>query len=115
MTTNHLASSQGDQAATLRKTFSRETSVSTQIQADPAVLWAILTNASDYPRWNTTVLSVEGDIQLGETIKLKSVVDPSRTFKLKVKQLQPESSMVWADGGGSLFPRSAHLYATPTG
>ena len=36
-------------AKTTKKTFSRETSVSTTILADPAIVWALLTNASDIP------------------------------------------------------------------
>ena len=48
---------QQGKAATVRKTFIRETSVSTNILADPGIVWALLTNASDYPRWNSTVVS----------------------------------------------------------
>ncbi len=40
---------QNGKATTVKKTFSRETSVSIKIQADPAIIWALLTNASDYP------------------------------------------------------------------
>jgi hypothetical protein len=42
-------------AATTKTTFHRETSVVTVIKADEAIIWALLTNASDYPRWNSTV------------------------------------------------------------
>jgi hypothetical protein len=45
--------------------FSRETSVSVNIEADPIHLWALLTNASDFPRWNSTVVSVSGEIKEG--------------------------------------------------
>ena len=50
-------------AKTIKKTFSRETSVSTSIFADPAIVWALLTHASDFPRWNSTVTSVKGEIR----------------------------------------------------
>lgn len=87
-------------ARTTKTTFSRITSVSTKIQADAAVVWALLTNAEDFPRWNSTVLSLQGDIRQGEKIELKSTLDPSRTFKLKVKQFIPEQTMIWGDQMG---------------
>jgi uncharacterized protein YndB with AHSA1/START domain len=88
-------------ATTTRSTFSRETSVSTTIQADPAIVWALLTNGSDYPRWNSTVTSFTGNIRQGETIELKSTLDAKRTFKLKVKEFVPEKRLVWGDAMGS--------------
>ena len=72
-------------AVTTKTMFSRETAVRTHIQADPAIIWSLLTNAADFPRWNSTVVSLDGDIKEGETLQLKSTLDESRTFKLKVK------------------------------
>ena len=97
-TMNSMA--QSGRASTIKKTFSRETSVSIDINADVAIIWALLTNASDYPRWNSTIISIDGDIRNGQKIKLQSTLDPKRTFKLKVKALQPEKRMVWGDGKG---------------
>ncbi|MGB4839431.1 MAG: SRPBCC domain-containing protein [Saprospiraceae bacterium] len=88
-------------ATTVKTTFHRETSVSTEINADPSIVWALLTNASDYSRWNSTVTSIEGNIALGEKIKLKSILDARRTFKLKVKEFEPEKKLVWGDGQGN--------------
>lgn len=87
-------------ATTIKKTFSRETSVSIEVQADPSIIWALLTNAEDYPRWNTTITSIEGDIVQGSRIKLRSTLDPSRTFKLKIKEILPGEKMVWGDALG---------------
>ena len=88
-------------AITTRKTFSRETAVSTTIFADPAIVWALLTHASDFPRWNSTVTSIQGEIREGATIELKSTLDAKRTFKLKVKEFVPERRLVWGDAMGS--------------
>jgi uncharacterized protein YndB with AHSA1/START domain len=88
-------------AATTRKTFSRETTVSTTIDADPAIVWALLTHTSDFPRWNSTVTSLKGEIREGETIELKSVLDEKRTFKLKVKEFVPQKRLVWGDALGT--------------
>ena len=95
------SSVQQGNAITTKKTFSRETSVSNQIKAHPSVIWALLTNSPDFPRWNSTVVSIEGNIALNQEIKLKSTLDPSRTFKLKVKEFVPESKLVWGDAMGS--------------
>jgi hypothetical protein len=47
-----------------------------------------------------TIVSIEGDIAPGEKIKLKSTLDPKRTFKLKVKKFDAEKSLVWGDAMG---------------
>ena len=95
------AIAQDGKASTIRKIFSRETSVNILIEADPAIIWTLLTNASDFPRWNSTVISIEGDIRKGQQIKLKSSLDPKRTFSLKVKEFEPEKRLVWGDALGS--------------
>jgi uncharacterized protein YndB with AHSA1/START domain len=92
---------QNGKATTVKTTFHRETSVSIEIKADASIVWALLTKASDYPRWNSTVTSIEGNIALGEKIKLKSILDAKRTFKLKVKEFVPENKLVWGDGQGN--------------
>lgn len=92
---------QEGKATTTKKTFSRETSVSTTIQADPAIVWALLTHASDIPRWNSTITSFKGNIREGETVELKSILDDKRTFKLKVKEVLPEKRLVWGDAMGT--------------
>ncbi|MBK6754753.1 MAG: SRPBCC domain-containing protein [Flavobacteriales bacterium] len=70
------------------------------IKADEAIIWALLTNTSDYPRWNSTVTSIQGNIALGEKIVLKSTLDAERSFKLKVKEFEADKRMVWGDGKG---------------
>jgi uncharacterized protein YndB with AHSA1/START domain len=91
---------QTGKATTVKTTFHRETTVSIEIRADPPILWALLTKASDYPRWNSTVTSIEGNIALGGKIKLKSKLDSKRTFKLKVKEFDPERKLTWGDAQG---------------
>jgi uncharacterized protein YndB with AHSA1/START domain len=88
-------------AVTSKKTFQRETAVSIDIQADKSIIWALLTNASDFPRWNSTVLSIDGSIGKGEKIKLKAKLDPKREFKLTIKEFDPENKLVWGDAMGN--------------
>jgi uncharacterized protein YndB with AHSA1/START domain len=92
---------QEGKATTTKKTFSRETSVSTTIFADPAIVWALLTHASDFPRWNSTITSMKGEIREDGAIELKSTLDEKRTFHLKIKELVPEKRLVWGDALGN--------------
>lgn len=100
-TAMHASAQTTGKATTVKTTFSRETSVQTTINADVAIIWALLTNAADYPRWNQTIVSIEGTIAKGEIIKLKSTLDAKRTFKLTVKELEPAKRLVWGDGQGT--------------
>lgn len=45
-----IATNQDGKATTIKETFSRETAVSINIQADPSIIWTLLTNASDFPK-----------------------------------------------------------------
>ena len=92
---------QAGKAFTSKTMFSRETTVSLNIEADPSIVWALLTHASDFPRWNSTVVSLTGEIKEGETIELKSTLDEKRVFKLKVKEFVLEKRLVWGDAMGS--------------
>lgn len=100
MLTATNALSQATPAVTTRTKFHRETSVSAVIKASDATVWAILTNAADYPRWNSTVTSIEGKIAAGERIVLRSTLDAKRKFKLQVKEFTPSTRLVWGDGKG---------------
>lgn len=72
--------------------------VSRSIDAPAQTVWDLLTDASTYANWNPAVISIEGPIATGNTIKLVSVVNPKRTFSLKVTEMQQPRRMVWADG-----------------
>jgi hypothetical protein len=73
-------------------------SVTREIEAAPQVVWELLTRASDYPEWNPAVVGIEGDIAEGETIRLTSIVNPDRQFKLKVSEVEAPRHMIWSDG-----------------
>ncbi|MBK8903721.1 MAG: SRPBCC domain-containing protein [Anaerolineaceae bacterium] len=88
-------------AVTTKTMFSRETAVRTTIHAEPSIIWSLLTNAADFPRWNSTIISLAGDVHPGQRLKLKSTLDEKRTFNLKVKEMEPERRLVWGDSQGS--------------
>ena len=112
MTTKTTQTPDGKATAT-HTTFSRETTVSITIKAGPEIIWALLTHAPDYVRWNSTIVSVEGEISPGEKIALKSTADPSRTFKLKVTDYEPVIKMVWASGTAPFFSGVRTYQLTP--
>ncbi len=87
-------------AFTIKRTFSRETAVSIDIKADKSIIWALLTNASDYSRWNSTVNSIRGTINKGGKIQLKSPLDPKKVFKLSIKEFEDGNKLVWGDAMG---------------
>lgn len=110
--TTFSAMAQDGKATTIKKTFNRTTTISQTINADAATVWEVLTDASDFARWNSTVVSLDGDIREGEKIKLVSTLDTERTFKLKVKEMVPNQRLVWGDAMGK---RTYTLEATNTG
>lgn len=88
-------------AVTTKKLFSRETAVSIDIQADPGIIWGLLTNATEFPKWNSTIVSIEGNIAAGNKIQLKSRLDPKRVFKLRIKEFEANKRLVWGDTMGT--------------
>lgn len=81
-----------------KSAFRMEYTVGANIKAASERIWRLLTNAKDFPRWNSTVQSVEGEIAAGQTIKLYVKVAPGRAFKLTVTEFAPTKRMVWSDG-----------------
>lgn len=96
-----------------KTTFRMGYTVAIRIQAPPNRIWALLTTADDFPRWNSTVKNVEGQIALGEKIKLRATIAPERTFNLTVSAFTPETLMVWTDGRAPLFTGVRTFTLTP--
>ncbi len=73
-------------------------SVTESISADADAIWELLTDAAAYPDWNSTIISLDGEIAVGNRISLVSTVNPKRAFKLTVEEMAKPHRMVWADG-----------------
>ena len=86
-----------------RETFRMECGVSINIRAKPERVWSLLTDAAAFPRWNSTVTSIEGNIALGQKLKVRVPLAPKRVFKLKVSVFEPGARMVWQDGAAPMF------------
>ncbi len=68
------------------------------IDARPGAIWAVLTDASAYPEWESGVVRVEGRIAPQEKIKVVSEINPKRAFPVKVTEFAPAERMVWTGG-----------------
>ena len=93
--------------------FRMDCAIRAPIHASPDTIWALLTNAAAFPRWNSTVTSIEGEIAEGQTLKLKVPTAPERVFKPKVSQVQAGRSMVWSDGMAPMFKGVRTFTLTP--
>ena len=78
--------------------MANEYNVALSIAAPAQRVWDLLVDAPGYKRWNASVVSIDGPIEPGKTIKLVSAVDPGRTFTLKVTAMDPPRRLVWAGG-----------------
>lgn len=83
-------------------TFRSECRVSINIHATPQVIWALLTDAADFPRWNSTVTSIKGLIEQGQKLEIRVPIS-ERTFSPKVTELVVDTRMVWSDGMAPMF------------
>jgi uncharacterized protein YndB with AHSA1/START domain len=88
-------------ATTIKKLFSRQTSVAIDIAAPKATIWALLTDASKFASWNSTIVELTGTIAPGGKIKIRSKLAPNRTFNLRVKEFEPHNRLSWGDAMGT--------------
>jgi hypothetical protein len=87
--------------------------VTADIRASEGVIWAKLTNAADYPKWNSTVASIAGPIALGQKLAIQVPIAPGRTFSPKVVAFEPGRTMVWQDGFFPMFQGTRTYTLTP--
>jgi hypothetical protein len=80
-----------------RRLFSLTTRVDVHIRAPGHRVWKLLTDAPGFPRWNSTVSRVEGEIREGAGLVLY-VRGTARTFRPRVSGLVPDERMTWTGG-----------------
>jgi hypothetical protein len=85
-----------------RGAFSMRCGVALNIHAPAAIIWSLLTDASGFPRWNSTVTRVEGEIREGERLRLH-VPGTDRTFTPTVSGVVPDQRMTWTGGFSPVF------------
>ena len=64
----------------------------------PEAIWRLLTDATGYPVWNSTVERIVGRIASGEVITVYTKTAPGRAFPVTVTAFQPEREMIWSGG-----------------
>lgn len=100
-------------ASKTQSPFRMDCAISTIIYASPNKIWSLLTDAASFPRWNSTVTSIEGQIAEGRTLKVKVPAAPDRVFKPKVSRVEAGRSMVWSDGMAPMFKGVRTYTLTP--
>jgi len=76
--------------------------VEVNIRASADVVWSLLTDAKGFPRWNSTVTGVEGEIRGGERLRVH-VPGTKRTFTPVVSDVVTAQRMIWSDGLPAIF------------
>jgi hypothetical protein len=86
--------------------------VQINIRANAEIVWSLLTDATGFPRWNSTVRGIEGQIREGERLRLH-VPGTSRTFTPKVSGVVAARRMTWSDGVPAIFKGVRTFVLTP--
>jgi hypothetical protein len=84
-------------------TFALSYTVACEIQAPPSRVWSLLTDATGFPSWNSTVSRLDGPIALGRKLTIEVPLAPGRKFTPKVTGFDVDRQMVWQDGMWPMF------------
>ena len=86
-----------------------------EVAAPPKVIWDVLTDATQLANGQFSIIRIDGEIALGQKIKLWSEVDPKRAFPIKVAR-KTSDRMEWHGGMPlGLFTGKRHFIVTPSG
>lgn len=70
----------------------KEIKTSIVIQASPEKVWSILTNTEEYPNWNPFIKSFEGQIKVGNTVKINA---GGMNFKPTILKFEKNKELRW--------------------
>ena len=85
------------------------------IAASPEAVWSVLADGADWPKWDSGVDAVEGAIEMGETIKIRSQAAPGRAFPVKVTRFQPPAQLEFSGGMPLGLFRGVRTYQVSAG
>ena len=91
-----------ERATQTHSTFGTVCCVKVRILASAPQIWSLLTEAGSFPRWNSTVTSIEGQIREGQRLRIR-VPGTDRTFTPKVSGVVSNQRMTWAGGLAGIF------------
>jgi hypothetical protein len=100
-------------ATTTARAFRRSCAITIAVRATPDRIWALLTDAAGFPRWNSTVTSIDGPIAAGARLAVRVPAAPTRVFKPRVTRFEPGRAMVWRDGFAPMFQGVRTFTLTP--
>jgi hypothetical protein len=68
-----------------------------EINASPQRVWETLTSFDRYPEWNPQIPAIRGQLEVGETIRLRLTLPgrPALEVSAKVEQLDPNALLTW--------------------
>ncbi len=92
--------------------FSMSCAVKINVKAGAETIWGLLTNAQGFPRWNSTVSGIDGQIRDGQRIRVHAP-RTTRTFTPRISDVVPERRMAWIGGRTPLFKGVRVFVLTP--
>jgi hypothetical protein len=91
-------------------------SATTQIDAPPMAVWAVLADLSRYPEWNPLFREASGQLAAGERITLRAV-NPANgrlmTVKAKIVAADPGAELRWASSVPGIMTGEHSFVLTP--
>ncbi|MDH3261461.1 MAG: SRPBCC domain-containing protein [Acidimicrobiia bacterium] len=72
--------------------------VSQTIDGTPDEVWQVLSDGPAFVSWDSGIVNFEGDIALGNKVKLFSEVSPERAFPLKVDVMDRPNKLIFKGG-----------------
>jgi uncharacterized protein YndB with AHSA1/START domain len=86
------------------------------IAASPDDVWRVLSDGRSWPSWNSGVTDVEGEIEPGGTVRIRTAAAPGRAFPVTVTALEPASRLQFTGGLPLGLFRGVRVYTlTPDG
>ena len=91
-------------------------SATTQIDAPPMAVWAVLTDLGRYPEWNPLFREASGEVAVGERITLRAVQPANgrlMTVKAKIVAASPGAELRWASALPGIMSGEHSFVLTP--
>ena len=93
-------------------------SVTTEINASPEHVWAVLADLPSYPEWHPVYRAVTGELAAGGTLTITSTHPATGrplTAKVKVRAADPASELCWVSSLPILMKNVHSFILTPEG
>jgi len=88
--------------------FSMSCAVEVNVRASAETIWRLLTDAAGFPRWNSTVSGIDGEIRQGQRIRVHAP-GTKRTFTPRISDVVPNRRMAWI-GGTAPFMKGVRVF-----